>query len=68
MSQTTEPVVGTAGPAATTYEAKAFAAASPSAALAPMTIRRREPGPHDVQIDVLFCGICHSDVHQVRNE
>jgi len=68
MSQTTQPVAGIGGPTATTYEAKAFAAASPTAALGPMTIRRREPGPHDVQIDVLFCGICHSDLHQVRNE
>jgi alcohol dehydrogenase (NADP+) len=36
--------------------------------LAPMTIERREPGPHDVVIEILFCGVCHSDVHQVRDE
>jgi uncharacterized zinc-type alcohol dehydrogenase-like protein len=33
-----------------------------------MTIRRREPGPHDVVIDILFCGVCHSDIHQARDE
>src|SRR5947209_10397240 len=50
------------------YETRAYAASSPTAALAPTTIRRRTPGPSDVQLDVLFCGVCHSDLHQVRNE
>lgn len=50
------------------YQARAYAATSASSPLAPATIRRRAPGPHDVQIDVLYCGICHSDLHQVRNE
>jgi uncharacterized zinc-type alcohol dehydrogenase-like protein len=36
--------------------------------LEPLQIRRRTPGPHDVQIDITFCGICHSDLHQVRAE
>ena len=36
--------------------------------LAPMTIARREPGPHDVVLDILFCGVCHSDIHQARDE
>src|SRR5204862_7030151 len=36
--------------------------------LSPARIQRREPGPRDVQIDVLFCGICHSDLHTVRDE
>jgi uncharacterized zinc-type alcohol dehydrogenase-like protein len=49
-------------------EAKAYAAASPTSGLAPATVRRREPGTRDVQIDVLFCGVCHSDLHQVRDE
>ena len=48
--------------------AKAFAAQSPTSGLAPLTIRRRIPGAQDVQIDILFCGVCHSDLHQVRNE
>jgi len=53
---------------ADTYEARAYAASGARSPLAPATIRRRTPGPQDVQIDVLFCGICHSDLHQVRNE
>jgi alcohol dehydrogenase (NADP+) len=36
--------------------------------LAPMTIPRREPGPHDVVIAIQFCGVCHSDIHQARDE
>lgn len=36
--------------------------------LAPMTIARREPGPHDVVIEILYCGVCHSDIHQARDE
>ena len=48
--------------------AKAFAAQSPTSGLAPFTIRRRVPAPQDVQIDILYCGVCHSDLHQVRNE
>ena len=51
-----------------TYGAKAYSAKSPTSGLAPTTIRRRIPGPQDVQIKVLFCGVCHSDLHQVRNE
>jgi alcohol dehydrogenase (NADP+) len=50
------------------YKAKAYAAASTESPLAPMTIPRRDPGERDVQIEILFCGICHSDLHQVRNE
>ncbi|MDP1831434.1 MAG: NAD(P)-dependent alcohol dehydrogenase [Geothrix sp.] len=47
---------------------KAYAAASPAAALAPLQIERRAVGPHDVQIEIAYCGICHSDIHQVRDE
>jgi uncharacterized zinc-type alcohol dehydrogenase-like protein len=36
--------------------------------LARMAFERRDPGPHDVQIDILYCGVCHSDLHTVRNE
>ena len=50
------------------YKAKAFAAASATSSLASTTIPRRDTGEADVQIDILFCGICHSDLHQVRNE
>jgi len=50
------------------YNAKAYAAASATSPLARTTIQRRDPTPDDVQIDILFCGICHSDLHQVRDE
>jgi alcohol dehydrogenase (NADP+) len=50
------------------YKSKAYSAASATSKLAPTIISRREPGSHDVQIEILFCGICHSDLHQVRNE
>ena len=46
----------------------AWAAAAAGKPLAPFTIERREPGAHDVEIDVLFCGVCHSDIHQARDE
>jgi len=47
---------------------KAYSAASATSPLASTTITRRDPTPDDVQIEILFCGICHSDLHQVRNE
>ncbi|MGZ8384947.1 MAG: NAD(P)-dependent alcohol dehydrogenase [Nitrospira sp.] len=50
------------------FHAKAYSAASATSALAPTTIVRRDPTERDVHIDILFCGICHSDLHQVRNE
>jgi alcohol dehydrogenase (NADP+) len=50
------------------YKAEAYAASSASSPLIPTTIPRRDPGEHDVQIKILFCSICHSDLHQVRNE
>jgi alcohol dehydrogenase (NADP+) len=50
------------------YNAKAYSAASPTSPLARTTIQRRDPTERDVQIEILFCGICHSDLHMVRNE
>ena len=50
------------------YKAKAYSAASATSQLIPTEISRREPGDNDVQIEILYCGICHSDLHQVRNE
>ncbi len=47
---------------------KAYAAQSATTPLAPWSLDRREPKPHDVQIDILYCGVCHSDLHTVRNE
>lgn len=46
----------------------AYAAASPTSPLAPTTITRRSPGPRDVVIDIAYCGVCHSDIHQARDE
>jgi alcohol dehydrogenase (NADP+) len=51
-----------------TYNSKAYSAASATSALASTAIKRREPTDRDVQIEILFCGICHSDLHSVRNE
>jgi uncharacterized zinc-type alcohol dehydrogenase-like protein len=50
------------------YNAKAYSAASATSPLASTTIARRDPTENDVQIEILFCGICHSDLHQVRDE
>lgn len=46
----------------------AFGALAGDQPLASMTITRRAPGPHDVQIEIAYCGVCHSDLHQVRSE
>jgi uncharacterized zinc-type alcohol dehydrogenase-like protein len=50
------------------YKMKAYSADSAESPLASTTIPRRDPTERDVQIEILFCGICHSDLHQVRNE
>lgn len=47
---------------------RAWSVASPVAALAPLTIERREPRPTDVELDILFAGVCHSDLHFARSE
>jgi uncharacterized zinc-type alcohol dehydrogenase-like protein len=52
----------------TTTNAQAYATQNATSALAPLTISRREPGPLDVEIEILYCGVCHSDLHQARNE
>lgn len=50
------------------YHTKAYSAAGTTSSLAPTSIPRRDPLEHDVRIDILFCGICHSDLHTVRDE
>jgi alcohol dehydrogenase (NADP+) len=50
------------------YKAKAYAVASATSTFTSTSISRRDPNEHDVQIEILFCGICHSDLHQARNE
>ena len=51
-----------------TFTARAYAAHSATTALVPFTLPRRSLRPQDVQIEILYCGVCHSDLHQVRNE
>jgi uncharacterized zinc-type alcohol dehydrogenase-like protein len=47
---------------------KAFAAQDAESTLGPWNLERRAPGPKDIQIEILYCGVCHSDLHQIRNE
>jgi uncharacterized zinc-type alcohol dehydrogenase-like protein len=51
-----------------TTQVQAYAAQSATSSLSPFGIHRRESGPLDVEIEILFCGVCHSDLHQARNE
>ncbi len=48
-----------------TFRSKAFAAQSANSELVPFTIQRRTPRPEDVEIQILYCGVCHSDLHTV---
>ncbi|AZC23578.1 MULTISPECIES: NAD(P)-dependent alcohol dehydrogenase [Pseudomonas] len=50
------------------YTAIGYAAQSATTPLAPMSFQRRSPRPDDVAIEILYCGVCHSDIHQARNE
>ena len=47
---------------------KAYAASSPTAPLGPIAIERRQPLPSDVEIEIMYCGVCHSDIHMARDE
>jgi uncharacterized zinc-type alcohol dehydrogenase-like protein len=47
---------------------KAFGTEAAEAPLNQLNINRRNPTPHDVEIEILFCGVCHSDLHTARNE
>jgi uncharacterized zinc-type alcohol dehydrogenase-like protein len=47
---------------------KGYAVQSPTTDLAPWNFERREVGPHDVQFDIMYCGVCHSDLHQIKND
>ncbi len=69
MSEAARPVPVKDGEAnVKTFPAKAHAAFSEREPLGPFTVPRRWPRPQDVQIEILYCGVCHSDLHQVRNE
>ncbi len=50
------------------FTSKAYAAGSATTPLQSAIVERRDPGERDVQIEILFCGVCHSDVHYARNE
>src|SRR5437016_2441996 len=47
---------------------RGYATKGPTSTLEPFSFERRDPGPHDVLIEILYCGICHSDIHQARDE
>ncbi|HVF88039.1 MAG TPA: NAD(P)-dependent alcohol dehydrogenase, partial [Pyrinomonadaceae bacterium] len=47
---------------------RGYATQNPASHLEPFSFERREPGPRDVLIEIHFCGVCHSDIHQARNE
>src|ERR1700684_1479825 len=49
-------------------QSKGYAAQTFESNLAPWNFERRDVGPHDVQLEIIYCGVCHSDIHQVRNE
>ena len=51
-----------------TKQVKAFGTASATEPLKEMTIKRRVVQAHDVEIEILYCGICHSDLHQIKND
>ena len=68
MSQTATTALQEKKQATRTLTTRAYQAASPTSPLAPGSIQRRAPRPQDVQIEILYCGVCHSDLHTVRNE
>ena len=60
--------VAPANKTAKTFKTAAYAAQSATTPLAPFSLERRDPEPKDVQIEILYCGVCHSDLHTARNE
>jgi len=67
MTATTSPASGAAtSPSA--ISARGYAAFDPTSPLGPFSFSRRAPGPRDVHIDILYCGVCHSDLHTVKSE
>jgi len=68
MTHTHDPATAAAVRTAGAPRTRGYAAASAGAPLRPFEFERRQPGPRDVQIEILFCGVCHSDLHQARDE
>src|SRR6185369_3171784 len=65
QTETSAPRVADASASGT---ARAYATSGPAEALGPFSIQRRAVGPRDVRLDILYCGVCHSDLHNARNE
>jgi len=63
-----KPSAGAAPGTAARIASLGYAAQSATTPLAPFRFERRTPGPRDIQIEIMYCGVCHSDLHQVRNE
>jgi uncharacterized zinc-type alcohol dehydrogenase-like protein len=63
-----QPAISTSPPIKGNLPSKAYAAQSPTSGLAPFAFSRRTPGPHDVLIQIRYCGVCHTDIHFVRND
>src|SRR3712207_8438832 len=55
-------------PYTTLFRSRAYAAFSAKDPLGPFSFDRRDPGPRDVEFEILFCGVCHSDLHTARSE
>jgi alcohol dehydrogenase (NADP+) len=68
MTSTKQTTAPTPKSRASTTAAKGFAAQSATTPLAPFSFERRATGPRDVRMEILFCGVCHSDLHLARNE
>lgn len=66
MPQSNEMVAGTA--TATRINAKSYAAMAVAENLVPWDFTRRSPRPHDVLVEILYCGVCHTDIHFIRND
>ena len=62
------PMSTTVSPLFMSMQIPAYGATAAKAPLEPLKIERRKPGPHDVEIEILYCGICHSDVHKVNDD
>jgi uncharacterized zinc-type alcohol dehydrogenase-like protein len=68
MATTADAVRSTFEPGEARTATRAYGAYAADKPLEPIDIERRQPGPHDVQIEIAYCGVCHSDLHQVRSE
>src|SRR6185369_426431 len=64
----TTPLAATAPKTEPTLATKAYAAQNPRSGLAPFSIERRKPGPKDVHLRIRYCGVCHTDLHFMRND